>query len=42
MRRLRERAADQVTRPEVQLAAVAAVLAVTGFAIYRIWGRRRA
>ena len=42
MRRLRERAAEQVTRPEVQLAALAAVLAVTGYVAYRIWGRRRA
>ena len=42
VRRLRERAADQLSRPEVQLAAAAAVLAVTGVVIYRIWGRRRA
>jgi Protein of unknown function (DUF3618) len=42
MRRLRERAADQVARPEVQLAAVAAVLLATGFVAYRIARRRRA
>jgi hypothetical protein len=41
VRRLRERAAEQAAKPEIQLAAVAAVLAVTGIAIYRIWGRRR-
>jgi Protein of unknown function (DUF3618) len=41
VRRLRERAAEQAAKPEVQLAAVAAVLAVTGLAIYRLWGRRR-
>jgi type VI protein secretion system component VasF len=41
VRRLRVRAAEQAARPEVQLAAVAAVLAVTGVAIYRLWGRRR-
>lgn len=41
VRRLRERAAEELAKPEVQLAAVAAVLAVTGIAIYRIWGRRR-
>lgn len=42
VRRIRERAADQLTRPEVQMAAAATVLAVTGLIIYRIWGRRRA
>jgi hypothetical protein len=41
VRRLREKAAEQAARPEVQLAALAAALAVTGIAIYRIWGRRR-
>ncbi|MGN6791514.1 MAG: DUF3618 domain-containing protein [Streptosporangiaceae bacterium] len=41
VRRLRERAAEQAAKPEVQLAAAAAALAVTGIAIYRIWGRRR-
>ncbi len=41
VRRLRELAAEQAAKPEVQLAAVAATLAVTGIAIYRIWGRRR-
>jgi len=42
MRRLRERAAEQFSRPEVQLGAAAVALAITGVAIYRIWGRRRA
>ncbi len=41
VRRLRERAAEQAAKPEIQLAALATALAVTGFAIYRIWGRRR-
>ena len=41
VRRLRERAAHEFSRPEVQLATVAAALAATGFAVYRIWGRRR-
>ncbi|HWF79992.1 MAG TPA: DUF3618 domain-containing protein [Streptosporangiaceae bacterium] len=40
-RRLRERAAEELTRPEVQLAAAAVVLAATGIVILRIWGRRR-
>jgi hypothetical protein len=42
VRRLREQAADQLTRPEVQLAAAAAVLVATSFVVYRIWARRRA
>jgi Protein of unknown function (DUF3618) len=41
VRRLREQVADQASRPEVQLAALAVALTVTGVAIYRIWGRRR-
>jgi len=41
VRRLRESAAEQLTRPEVQLAAVAIMLAASGVAVYRIWGRRR-
>jgi hypothetical protein len=39
--RMRERAMEQVARPDVQLAIVAVGLATVGFAIYRIWGRRR-
>jgi len=42
VRRMRERAAEQLARPEVQLAAAAVVLAVVGVAIYRVWGRRKA
>jgi hypothetical protein len=41
IRRLRERAAEEIGRPEVQLAALAVVFAVTGFAVYRVWGRGR-
>ncbi|MGI9006838.1 MAG: DUF3618 domain-containing protein [Streptosporangiaceae bacterium] len=41
MRRIRERATEQLSRPEIQLAIVAAALAATGVTIYRIWGRRR-
>ncbi|HUZ51576.1 MAG TPA: DUF3618 domain-containing protein [Streptosporangiaceae bacterium] len=41
VRRLRERAAEEISRPEVQLAVVAVALAATGITIYRIWGRRR-
>jgi Protein of unknown function (DUF3618) len=41
VRRLRERAAHELARPELQLAVVGAALAATGFAVYRIWSRRR-
>jgi Protein of unknown function (DUF3618) len=41
VRRLRERAAEEMSKPQVQLAVAAVALAATGFAIYRIWGRRR-
>jgi hypothetical protein len=41
LRRLRERGLEQVSRPQVQLAAAAVGLAVIGLAVYRIWGRRR-
>jgi hypothetical protein len=41
VRRLREQVAEQAAKPEVQLAAVAAALAIAGIAIYRVWGRRR-
>jgi energy-coupling factor transporter ATP-binding protein EcfA2 len=41
VRRLRERAASELSRPEVQVAVLAAALAATGFAVYRIWARRR-
>ena len=41
VRRLRERAAEELARPEVQLAALAVALAATGVVILRIWGRRR-
>jgi hypothetical protein len=41
VRRLRERALEEATRPEVRLAVAAVGLAVVGLAILRIWGRRR-
>ncbi len=41
IRRLRSRAADQLARPEVQLAAAAVALAAAGVVIWRVWGRRR-
>jgi hypothetical protein len=40
VRLLRERAQEQLARPEVQLAALAVGLAAAGILIYRIWGRR--
>ena len=40
-RRLRERANEELRRPEVQLAAAAVVFAATGIVILRIWARRR-
>ena|SRR5579859_6903108 len=41
VRRLRERAAEQAARPEVQLAAAGVVVAIAGLVAYRIWSRRR-
>jgi Protein of unknown function (DUF3618) len=41
LRRLRERALEQVNRPEVRLAAAAVGLVVISVTIIRIWGRRR-
>ncbi|HVB42124.1 MAG TPA: DUF3618 domain-containing protein [Streptosporangiaceae bacterium] len=41
VRRLRERAAEQLSKPETQLAVAAVALAVTGIVIYRLFGRRR-
>jgi uncharacterized protein DUF3618 len=41
VRRLKDRLSEQVSRPEVQLAAAAVGLAVLGITIYRIWGRRK-
>ena|SRR5579859_4965702 len=41
VRRVRERATEELRKPEVQLATAAVALAVTGIIIYRIWGRRR-
>jgi hypothetical protein len=37
----RDRALQQVARPEVRMAAVAAGLAVAGLVVLRIWSRRR-
>jgi uncharacterized protein DUF3618 len=41
VRRLKDRAAKQAARPDVQLAAAAAVLALAAVAVYRRWGRRK-
>jgi Protein of unknown function (DUF3618) len=41
VRLLKERVAEQAARPDVQLAVAATALALVGFTIYRIWGRRR-
>jgi Protein of unknown function (DUF3618) len=41
VRKMKERLAEQAGRPEVQLAAAAATLAVLGYTVYRIWGRRK-
>jgi hypothetical protein len=41
IRRLREQAQQQLARPELRLAAAAAGLALAGFAVLKIWGRRR-
>jgi len=40
-RRIRQTVTDQLSRPDVQLAVLAAGLVVTGLVIYRAWGRRR-
>lgn len=40
-RRLREQAAEQLARPEVQLAVAAVGLAALGVVIYKIWGTRK-
>jgi hypothetical protein len=41
VRRLKERLAEQAGRLDVQLAGAAIGLAVVGFTIYRIWGKRK-
>jgi len=41
VRRLRERAREQMARPQVQVAAVAVGVAAAGIVMYRIWSRRR-
>jgi len=41
LRLLRKKAAEQVTRPEVQLGAAAVGVAVVGLTIVRIWARHR-
>src|SRR5262249_333840 len=40
-RRLRERATEELRKPEVQLATAAVALVLTGIVIYRVFGRRR-
>jgi len=41
VRRLRDRATEELRKPEVQLATAAVALAVAGIVVYRIWGRRK-
>lgn len=41
LRKLRSKAAEQVSRPEVQLSAAAIGVAVVGLAILRVWARHR-
>jgi len=41
VRRLKERAAAELAKPEVQLAAAAVALTLTGIVIVRVLGRRR-
>ncbi len=40
-RRLRERAQEQLSKPEVRLGAAAVALVVVGVTIYRLFGRRK-
>lgn len=40
-RRLRERAEEQLRRPEVQLAAAAVILVAGAVTVYRVFGRRK-
>jgi Protein of unknown function (DUF3618) len=41
IRMLRDRAAEQVARPEVKLAAAAAGAVLVGLVLLRVWSRRR-
>jgi hypothetical protein len=41
IRALREKAAGELSRPEVKMAAAAAGAVVVGLVIWRIWARRR-
>ena len=41
LRRLRDRAVEQASRPEVRLAAAAVGLVIVSVTVIRIWGRRR-
>jgi len=41
IRLLREKVAEQVSRPEVQLGAAAVGMAIVGLAILRVWARHR-
>jgi Protein of unknown function (DUF3618) len=41
LRKLRNKAVEQVSRPEVQLGAAAVGVAVVGLAILRVWARHR-
>lgn len=41
VRRLRERAQEQLHRPEIQVAAAAVVLVAVAVTVYRVFGRRK-
>jgi hypothetical protein len=40
-RRIRETVSEQLSKPQVRLAILAAGIVVTGLVVYRAWGRRR-
>ena len=42
VRRIREQAAEQLAKPQVQLSAAAVALTMIGLTVYRIWGRKKA
>lgn len=41
IRKLREKAAEQAAKPQVQMGAAAVGVALVGLTIFRVWARRR-